>query len=687
MTGITFSSLVPMPILLSVLGFGIMLAGYALMRRSRAAGLRIIALVVLAAAVLDPRAAIENRTPLTDVAVVVIDESLSQQLDDRPARTTETIAGLREALEKLKATEVRTVRLTPDTAGGRSDGTRLFETVSKATSDIPSSRLAGVVLITDGIIHDIPIIPEQLGIDAPVHVLLTGRRDEQDRRIVVVEAPEFGLVEKTIALRLRAEDSSLPSGAPVSASLRTDGGAVQQFTMRVDETLEIVATLDHPGTNVFELELAPAVGEISPRNNRTLVSVNAIRDRLRVLLISGQPHVGERTWRNLLKSDPNVDLVHFTILRPLSKDDGTPLNELALISFPIRELFEDQLYDFDLVIFDRYSRRGLVPFQFMMNIASYVLDGGAVMLSVGPEYADSFSLFDSPLQNVLPAAPTGLVYDRPFLPRISDTGARHPVTASLSSPGQANPTWGRWLRQVEVLGSSGQELMSGADERPLLMLDRVGKGRVSLLLSDTMWLWSKGFDGGGPQAEMLRRLAHWLMKEPELEEEALTATVEDGAINVTRTSLDDQVRTVTVTAPDGSIQTAQPEYTEGGRFVATVPAGDEGLYRINDGVLSTVVAVGAANPLENQDVISTETRLKPIADATGGGLFWVADRGVPTVRRVSPGRVAHGQSWIGLKANDQYVVDGIREIALIPAWLALLVLLSLPLMTWWREGR
>lgn len=687
MTGITFSALVPMSFLLSVLAIGLAAALYALVRRSRAAGLRIIALLVIAAAVMDPRVSIENRTPLNDVAVVVIDESLSQQLDDRPTRTADTLTDLQATLEKLKATEVRTVRLTPETAGARSDGTRLFETVSKATSDIPNSRLAGVILITDGIVHDAPTIPEQSGINAPVHVLLTGRQDEHDRRIVVVEAPEFGLVDKTVTLRIRAEDTKFLPGTPISATLRTDGGAVQQFTMRTDETIEVVPMLEHPGANVFELELERADEEISPRNNRTLITVNAIRDRLKVLLISGQPHVGERTWRNLLKSDPNVDLVHFTILRPLSKDDGTPLNELALISFPIRELFEEQLYDFDLVIFDRYSRRGLVPFQFMMNIASYVLDGGAVMLSVGPEYADSFSLFDSPLQNVLPAAPTGLVYDKPFMPRVSETGARHPVTASLSPTGQGEPTWGRWLRQVDVQPSSGQQLMQGASERPLLMLDRVGKGRVSLLLSDTMWLWSKGFDGGGPQAEMLRRLAHWLMKEPELEEEALTATVEDGMINVIRTSLEDAVRPVIVTGPDGSEQRAQAEYTEGGRFVAQVAVNDEGLYRLNDGILSTVVAVGAANPLENQDVISTGERLSPVVEATGGGLFWVADQGVPTVRRVAPDRIAAGQSWIGLRANDQYVVDGVREIALIPAWLALLVLLTLPLLTWWREGR
>lgn len=687
MTGLTFSALVPMPLLVTILAIGVLISGYALVCRSRAAGLRLLALTVLAAAVLDPRATIENRTPLDDVAVVVVDESLSQQLSDRPERTAETLTDLNAALDKLTAMDVRTVRLTPETAGSRSDGTRLFETVARATADIPTSRLAGVVLVTDGIVHDAPDVAEQSGIEAPVHVLLTGREEERDRRVVVVEAPEFGLVDKTVSILLQAEDTGLPLGSVVAASLRTDGGAVQQFSMRTGETLEVVATLEHPGANVFELEVAQADDEISPRNNRTLITVNAIRDRLKVLLISGQPHVGERTWRNLLKSDPNVDLVHFTILRPLSKDDGTPLNELALISFPIRELFEEQLYDFDLVVFDRYSRRGLVPFQFMMNIASYVLDGGAVMLSVGPEYADSFSLFDSPLQNVLPAAPTGVVYDRPFLPRVSDTGARHPVTASLTPPGQTDPSWGRWLRHIDVETSSGQELMQGADQRPLLMLDRVGKGRVALMLSDTMWLWSKGFDGGGPQAEMLRRLAHWLMKEPELEEEALTAVVNDGALDVIRNSLEDSVRAVTVKGPDGTEQTVLPAYAEQGQFVASAEADEEGLYRVSDGLLSTVVAVGAANPLENRDVIATDALLGPVAEATGGGVFWVAEDGVPTVRRITPGRVARGGSWIGLKANNQYVVEGIRSIPLVPAWLALLALMILPLLTWWREGR
>ncbi|MFL2769603.1 MAG: hypothetical protein ACJZ9F_01200 [Rhodospirillaceae bacterium] len=686
MTGVTFTSLVPFPLLLGLLALGLVVALYAFAMRARATSLRTLGVIILAATVTDPRVKIESQTPLDDIVVVAVDESLSQQVADRPAVAAKALDELSANFERLKSIDVRTVTLKPKTAGGQRDGTRLFESVSKATADVPSSRLAGIILVTDGVIHDVPE-PAQTAINAPIHVLLTGHKNERDRKLVIVEAPEFGLVDKTVSIRVSAEDSGLPNGTPIGASLRSDIGKTQPFTIKVGESLDVVVLLEHPGPNIFELAIDELEDEISLRNNTAMVAVNAIRDRLKVLLISGKPHLGERAWRNLLKSDPNVDLVHFTILRPLSKDDGTPLNELALISFPIRELFEEQLYDFDLIIFDRYSRRGLVPFQFMMNVASYVVDGGAIMLSVGPEYADSFSLFDSPLQDILPAAPTGNVHNEAFLPRLSAVGERHPVTAALTPAGQQDPSWGRWLRHIDVATKSGQELMYGAANRPLLMLDRVGKGRVALLLSDTIWLWGKGFDGGGPQAEMLRRLAHWLMKEPELEENSLTASAQDGMLEVIRNSLDDTVRMVTIQAPDGSSQTTQPEYREYGQFVARVPASEEGLYRIEDGILSAVVAVGAANPLENHTIIATADRLAPVVESTGGGLFWVADEGVPTVRLVAPGRLASGESWIGLRANNQYIVNRVSEIPLVPAWLALLVLMSIPLLTWWREGR
>ena len=133
-------------------------------------------------------------------------------------------------------------------------------------------------------------------------------------------------------------------------------------------------------------------------------------------------------------------------------------------------------------------------------------------------------------------------------------GRRHPVTEDLPGAGTAgrDPSWGRWFRQVEARARHGTVVMTGDRGEPLLVLDRVGKGRVAQLLSDQMWLWARGFEGGGPQAELLRRLAYWLMKEPDLEENDLRATIDGDRLVVTRQSLEPDDRPVTVTAPDGT---------------------------------------------------------------------------------------------------------------------------------------
>src|SRR5690606_9624395 len=267
------------------------------------------------------------------------------------------------------------------------------------------------------------------------------------------------------------------------------------------------------------VETAP--DELTSRNNRAVLMVNGVRDRLRVLLVSGEPHAGERTWRNILKSDPSVDLVHFTILRPPEKQDGTPIRELSLISFPTRELFQTKLDEFDLIIFDRYRRRGVLPDVYLQNVAEYVEEGGAVLAASGPAFATPLSLYRTPLGRILPGRPTGEVLVEGFKPQLTDEGRRHPVTADLSGGQQEDPAWGRWFRLVGAEAERGSTVMQGPGGEPVLLLDRVGEGRVAQLLSDHAWLWTRGFEGGGPQAELLRRVAHWLMKEPDLEEEDL----------------------------------------------------------------------------------------------------------------------------------------------------------------------
>ena len=697
MTGITFSPLIPVPLILILVALAVGLIGYGLWNRAKGALLRALPVAALIIAIADPQLVRENHTPLKDVAVLVVDESASQKIGQRSDRTGKAAAKLTADLEALGDLEVRTVYAGRADASSGQDGTRLFESLSSALSDVPQQRLAGSIIITDGQVHD-SLTPDRATanhapyMNAPLHVLLTGERKEFDRRIRLESAPDFGIVGQPTMVRLKAEDTQAAPGTPIPITIKRNGGQPIQATLPAGVTTDVALRIENSGANVYEVEIAAGKDEISTANNRTLVSISGIRDRMRVLLISGQPHVGERAWRNLLKSDPNVDLIHFTILRPLTKDDGTPLNELALIAFPIRELFEEQLKDFDLIIFDRYSQKGLVPFQYMNNVANYVRNGGAVMLAVGPEYADSYSLFGGPLQGILPAEPTGRVYNGTFQPHLSEVGARHPVTAALEgSTGRGlkgeQPNWGRWMRQIQVAKAAGSPVLLGQDKDPLLVLDRIGKGRVALLLSDTVWLWGKGFDGGGPQTELLRRVAHWLMKEPDLEEEALGAQVKDGGLQITRRSLTPDEVPVKVTTPDGKEQTVTPTNIGNGAFAARLDISTPGLYTLSDGKITTIAAVGTPNPLESFDVVSTPDKVGPLAEASGGGVFWLEDALAPAIRRVVPGRISHGATWMGLKANKQVAVTGVTQTPLSPVALILLFIMAGAMLAWWREGK
>lgn len=297
--------------------------------------------------------------------------------------------------------------------GAGDDGTKLFGELGEALADVSRRRIAGVIALSDGEVHDAPVDTQGLGFDAPVHLLLTGRRDEGDRRLAVTEAPSYGLVGKEIELTLRVDDLPVLTG-PTTTLLKIsrDGEALPPVPLAIGAEQRLPLTLEHAGPTVFELEVDAGPEELSLLNNRAVVVVNGVRDRLRVLLVSGEPYPGERSWRNLLKSDPSVDLVHFTILRPPEKQDGTPINELSLIAFPIRELFDLKLDEFDLIIFDRYRRRGVLPRAYFENIARYVEEGGALLDSSGTAYAGPLSLYDSPLGRVLPGEPTGEVIER-----------------------------------------------------------------------------------------------------------------------------------------------------------------------------------------------------------------------------------------------------------------------------------
>jgi len=669
-------------------------------RRARGIAWRGAAVAMLLAILVNPSLVEEKRSPLHDVAVVIVDESPSQQIGRRQEASEAALAALTERLGHERDLDVRVIRTGKPQPGSGDDGTKLFTALSRTMSDIPRQRLAAIIMITDGQVHDVPAIEpaaaaQELG--APLQILLSGHPDERDRRLVVQEAPSFGLVGKEMPLTIRVEDLPEPpqagaAGAPerqARLTWRKDGGAPHPLMVPVGRDVNLAVPIDHGGPNVLEFEVEPGPQELTLVNNRAVVVVNGVRDRLRVLLVSGEPHAGERVWRNILKSDPSVDLVHFTILRPPEKQDGTPIRELSLIAFPIRELFDVKLDDFDLIIFDRYSRRGIIPQAYIENVVRYVRNGGAFLEAAGPSFGTPMSLFRTPLGEILPTEPTGNVDEEGFKPELTDQGRRHPVTEDLSGAGKPGetPAWGRWFRQVEARAHRGTTIMSGDHGEPLLVLDRVGKGRVAQLLSDQMWLWARGFEGGGPQGELLRRLAYWLMKEPDLEENDLRAAIEGDRLVVTRQSLEPDDRPVTVTAPDGATTSLALTPDRGGRSTGSLAIAQMGLYRVSDGSHTALAAAGPLNPVEYADVRTTAEKLGPVAKASGGGVFWIGDGAMPEIRRVSPGRVASGHNWMGLRQNGDYLVAGFSETPLFPALAALLLAIGLLLAAWRREGR
>jgi hypothetical protein len=684
--GITFAPLVPSVVLWTAVAAVAVITALLLLGRPRGAPLRILALVLILLALANPSFTREDREPLSSVAAVVIDKSPSQNFGDRASETAKAQEALVDRLKKISGLEVRVVEA--GQADGETDGTKLFGALSSALSDVPVDRVGGAFLITDGRVHDIPPNASALGFQAPVHALITGRKDERDRRIAISAAPRFGIVGQVQTITYRLDDQGV-SGQRAKVVVRYDGEVISERTVLSGQTVNVEVDIKHAGSNIVEIEASPLDNELTLVNNRAVVAIDGVRDKLRVLLVSGEPHSGERTWRNLLKSDASVDLVHFTILRPPEKQDGTPINELSLIAFPTRELFQQKINEFQLIIFDRYARQGVLPIAYFDNIARYVRSGGAVLVSAGPDYASTTSIWRTPLDSVLPAEPVG-VTEKPYYAHLSDIGKRHPVTRGLEGSNTEPPHWSRFFRTVDTRNTTTPPVMTGADGKPLLLLSRFGEGRVALLLSDHIWLWARGYEGGGPHLDLLRRTSHWLMKQPDLDEEALHLQVRGHDLVVQRQTMADSVAPVTVTSPSGATRELTLSAGEPGTWTATIPADELGLWQASDGTLKALINVGPANPKEFSEVTSTTETLTPLARSTGGDSRRVVNGSSIDLPRIVPVRASsmfHGDGWMGVKMRDASVVRGVGVLPMFAGLIGLLLLLGAFAATWLREGR
>ncbi|WP_413992599.1 hypothetical protein ACMDCR_11195 [Labrys okinawensis] len=683
-----FAPLLPWAAIIALACVAAVVALLGIVARLRAAWLRTAMLGLFLLALCGPILSRQDREPLPNVVALVVDRSASQGIGDRTSQTNEARDAITRQVKALGNVDLRVVEASGDPASA--DGTRLFGALSNALSDVPPDRVGGAVLLTDGVVDDVPARAAELGFKAPVHGLITGVPDERDRQISLVEAPRFGLVKQSTTIRFRITDHgpNMPSTATVV--LRRDGEEIARTSVPVGEVSSLQVPIDHAGLNVVELEAETVPGELSPVNNRAVLEIEGIREKMRVLLVSGEPNAGERTWRNLLKADANVDLVHFTILRPPQKGDGTPINELSLIQFPTHRLFDEEIHRFDLIIFDRYAQEGLLPSAYFDNMTEFVRNGGAILLASGADYASENSLWGTALADILPAAPTGNVLYQPYRPAISDLGKRHPVTRDLPGSGANPPAWGQWYTTVETNLREGTAVMSGAQGAPLLVLAHQDKGRVALLLSDHAWLWARGYEGGGPYVDLLRRLSHWLMKEPDLDEEALRAKANGRDITIERQTMADSVAPVDLTGPNGEKArlTLKPE--KPGLWTADYTTDTMGIWHAQDGALQAITNVGPANPREFQDLISTPDRLKEVAKETGGTVQRLASAAgfaVPAVRAVGDGSPYGGDGWIGLKRSEATVVRGIASFPLFAGLIGLALLLGGLSMMWAREGR
>lgn len=663
---LVFSPLVPVW-LLALIGAALALALLLTLRRiPRHAPLRIAAALVFLLLLANPVREEERRETVDDIGLVLIDRSDSMGVEDRTARAE-------QAAEALGANDDGVEWQVRDIAAEDDGGTRLGSAVESAIGAADTARLGGVFVISDGISED-ELTPGLLPRGVPLHHLVAGNEEVNDRRLVVEHAPPFTIAGEDASIRVRIEDTE---AAPVPLTIRTGSGYRAEQRLVPGEAATIEIPVERRGDIDVALSVPVRPGEATAVNNRALVSLQGVTERLSVLLVSGRPYPGGRVWRDIFKADPNIDLVHFTILRLPSSFDTTPPQDLALIPFPVEELFQERLADFDLIIFDRFDLTELMSPAYFYSLAERAEAGGGLLVVAGPEFAGPAGLANTALSRVLPAVPAGGQVTESYVPRLTPDGRRHPVTRTLAPSGEAG--WGNWGSLAEMQARSGDVLMRGPGDRPLFILDRVGRGRVGLLASTGLWWWARAVEGQGPHAELLRRTAHWLMQEPDLEEEQLRVNGTAESLIVESDSMQ-PLSAATVTAPDGSM--AEIALPASGR--AEIPMAEPGLYEVSAGQRRRFALVG--NTAEFDRLRPDTEALSEAVTASGGGTFRLSE-GVSDIRRVSEGSGAAGADWAGVRRREAGALLAVETRSLVPAWAPLLLIAALLGFAWWRERK
>ena len=683
MSNIIFYPYIPITFLYIVIFVSLFITFINYKLKSNSTFLKFLFMLIIILSLANPVIMSENRESLPDTVAVILDLSPSQSINDRKKNALEVYENLKNQLGKINNLEVRYKTINGE------KGTNIFNPLSSLIGDIPDNRLAGAIIITDGQIQDVPEI-NALNFPAPINFLITGNKNEYDRRLIIEESPRFGIVGEEVTIKLRVEDinADVPNAL---VTINMNDKDKQSRSIPIGESVNITLPLERAGITSLNIEVEEGKNELTLKNNQIVISINAIRERLKVMLVSGEPNMGLRNWRNLLNSDPSVDLIHFTILRPPNKQDLTPVGELSLIPFPSRELFQLNLNSFDLIIFDQYHLRGILPQYYLKNIVEYVVNGGALLDTAGPAYAGPYSLSLSPLQSILPTEPTGEVVVEEFVPKITNYGLRHPVTANLQeiNGDKIENNWGSWFRMVEGLAVDGDVLLEGPENRPLLVLNRIGQGRVAQILSDQSWVWTRSDSNKGPQADLLRRLVHWLMKEPDLEENELSAKFENNTLIIRKNSLIPDLNSVKIISPSNETDIIDLEDIGSGQQIAKIPEPEPGIWKLSSGNSNISVIIGNYNSAEFNDVRATDKSIELLAESTLGSIKWInTERNTSLkINHIEKNKITNNNKNIKLYKNEQFFVQSMDQIPLAPWYLALILSIVLLFLSWYRESR
>jgi hypothetical protein len=640
-------------------------------RRGRAPVSRFLAVTCGLLALAGPNIVREERKPLPDIVAIVVDKSESMALSARATGAETALAALRAKLAQIGGLDVRVVTMNDTSAG-----TNLSPALDQALSDVPADRVAGAIVLSDGQIADAADAVRPF----PVHQAMIGAPKERDRRIIVKNAPRSAPIGEIARFVIQVEDTA--ASAQLTVHIGDEAPQTQDVPTGEDVVIEV--PVDRRGNIPVAIETATVADEISGANNAVALSVAGVRDRLRVMLVTGEPYAGARAWRNLLKSDPSVDLVQFTILRSPDKQDYTPVEELSLIQFPTRELFMDKIDSFDLVVFDRFKRLSVLPDEYLDSVAQWVENGGAFLVLTGPAEAQSEGVFSTSLGRVIPAQLSGKTIEQAFRPTLTARGLTHPVSAGLADQAQ---TWGQWLR-VQSSTPRGDVLLEGAGQ-PLLVLSQVGKGRSAAIMSDQAWLWRRGYDGGGPFDELFRRTSHWLMKEADLEADRLLLRSLAGKLLVERRGAEDP-GVGEVRGPNGRadllLNASGPGVWRGELSVA-----QPGLHQVKSGDKQAFIIAGIGNPNEARLLKADPTTYAAAQTKSGGGggVAWLGRDGkgsLPNFTRIGRTQNARGDGF-GLRQAGASAIISTRRDPLVPAWVFAVLMLGFSLLGWLREGR